>query len=85
MTVLRMCAVCRNRYEKEKLVRIVKFKNGEIKVDLNGKMQGRGMYICKSRECLAQAEKRKVIERAFSGKVSPCIYKELTEMSDDNE
>ena len=80
-----MCAVCRNRYEKEKLVRIVKFKDGEIKVDLNGKMQGRGMYICKSRECLAQAEKRKVIERAFSGKVSPCIYKELTEMSDDNE
>ena len=80
-----MCAVCRNRYEKEKLVRIVKFKDGEIKVDLNGKMQGRGMYICKSKECLAQAEKRKVIERAFSGKVSPCIYKELTEMSDDNE
>ncbi len=85
MTVLRMCAVCRNRYEKEKLVRIVKFKDGEIKIDINGKMQGRGMYICKSKECLAQAEKRKVIERAFSGKVSPCIYKELTEMSDDNE
>lgn len=80
-----MCAVCRNRYEKEKLIRIVKFKDGEIKIDLNGKMQGRGMYICKSKECLTQAEKRKVIERAFSGKVSPCIYKELTEMSDDNE
>ena len=80
-----MCAVCRNRYEKEKLIRIVKFKDGEIKIDEKGKMQGRGMYICKRKECLTQAEKRKVIERAFSGKISPCIYNELTEMSEDNE
>ncbi len=85
MAVERMCTVCRNRYEKSELLRIVKFKNGEIKIDLRGKMQGRGMYICKSHECLALAEKRKVIERAFSGRVEPCIYNELMEMSDDNE
>ncbi len=83
MAVLRMCAVCRNRYEKEKLIRIVKFKDGDIKIDKSGKMQGRGMYICKNKECLAVAEKRKVIERAFSCKAN--VYNELTEMSDDNE
>ena len=82
MTVLRMCAVCRNRYEKDKLLRIVKFRNGEIKIDIGGKMQGRGMYICKNSECLFQAEKRRVIERAFSGRTEPCIYKELIKMSD---
>lgn len=85
MAVLRMCAVCRNRYEKENLIRIVKFKDGDIKIDKSGKMQGRGMYICKNKECLAVAEKRKVIERAFSGRVLPCVYEELTEMSEDNE
>lgn len=80
MTVQRMCAVCRQRFDKSELLRIVRFKDGEIKVDPSGKMQGRGMYICKNSECLSQAEKRRVIERAFSVKTCPEIYGEISEL-----
>ena len=80
MTVQRMCAVCRQRFDKSELLRIVRFKDGEVKVDTGGKMQGRGMYICKNDECLSQAEKRKVIERTFSVKYCSEIYSELSEL-----
>ena len=80
MTVQRMCAVCRQRFDKTELLRIVKFKDGEVKIDESGRLQGRGMYICKNRQCLSQAEKRKVIERAFSVKTNPDIYREISEM-----
>ena len=77
MTVERMCAVCRQRFDKSKLLRVVKFKDGDVRIDESGKLQGRGMYICKSGKCISQAEKRKVIERAFS--VGNChgIYEEI--------
>ncbi len=80
MTVQRMCAVCRQRFDKSELLRIVRFKDGEVKVDTGGKMQGRGMYICKNDECLSQAEKRKVIERTFSVKNCSEIYSEISEL-----
>lgn len=80
MTVQRMCAVCRQRFDKSELLRIVKFKDGEVKIDESGRLQGRGMYICKNRQCLSQAEKRKVIERAFSVKTNLDIYREISEM-----
>ncbi len=80
MTVQRMCAVCRQRFDKSELLRIVRFKDGEVKVDTSGKMQGRGMYICKKGECLSQAEKRRVIERAFSVKNCTEIYSEISEL-----
>ncbi len=70
----RMCAVCRGRYDKAELLRIVKAADGKINVDYSGKLQGRGMYICKSAECRKNAAKRRVIERAFSCAVEKELY-----------
>ena len=50
---------------KKELVRIVKSPEGEISLDLTGKKNGRGAYICKSRECLAKARKAKRLEKAL--------------------
>lgn len=54
----RMCVVCRKMFPKTELVRIVNGENG-VTVDTTGKMSGRGLYICKSAECLAKALKSK--------------------------
>ena len=48
----RMCISCREKKDKKKLMRIVCNKNGEINVDINGKLEGRGAYICKDINCL---------------------------------
>ncbi len=73
----RMCMVCRERAEKEQLIRIVKNKQGNIALDKDGKMPGRGAYLCKKAECIGQAQKRKALERAFSCKVEEELYREL--------
>lgn len=81
----RMCMVCRERAEKEQLLRIVKNKNGDIALDKDGKMPGRGAYICNKDGCIRQAEKRKALERAFSCKVDRGIYEELLSLSGGGE
>ncbi len=80
----RMCIACRKRNDKENLLRIVKV-NDEISVDVEHKIQARGAYICKSFECVKLAQKKRAIERAFSGKVNAEIYEKILELSDKNE
>ena len=59
---------------KKELVRIVKSPEGEISLDLTGKKNGRGAYICKSRECLAKARKAKRLEKALETQIPENVY-----------
>ena len=54
----RTCLGCNEKKDKKDLIRIVKNKNGEIYIDITGKMEGRGTYICKSEECLKKLIKK---------------------------
>ena len=45
-TPMRRCVGCMEMKEKSSLVRVVKNKEGEISLDLTGKMPGRGAYLC---------------------------------------
>lgn len=82
MAVERMCAVCRNRSEKQNLIRITKNSAGEISLDKEGKLPGRGMYICKDGDCLKLAKKRKAVERSFkiSAAAADAVYSDLEEI-----
>ena len=53
---MRMCTACREMKPKRELVRVVKTPENEILLDLTGKLNGRGAYICKSAECLEKAK-----------------------------
>jgi len=72
--------VCRTRREKRDLIRIVKTVGSPPAIDLTHKANGRGMYVCKSADCVNQAQKRKVAERAFSCAVDAALYEELKEL-----
>lgn len=74
---MRMCTGCREMKPKRELVRIVKQPSGEISIDITGKLNGRGAYICKSKECLEKAKKINSLSRAFETKVSDEIYSRL--------
>ena len=77
--VKRMCVGCGEMFDKRSLIRVVKSPEGEISIDLTGKKNGRGAYICNSTECLKKAKKRKSIERAFSMKIDASVYDEMEE------
>ena len=73
----RTCIVCNTQNEKRELLRIVKSKDGIIEVDLTGKKNGRGAYICKNEECLDKLVKTKKLEKAFKQEISDDIYESI--------
>ncbi len=79
MEMLRMCVACRQSKDKRELVRIVKNKEGEISLDLTGKKNGRGAYVCKERECFNKLKKQKSLNRAFKANVPEEVINVLEE------
>ena len=73
-TPMRRCVGCMEMKEKTSLVRVVKNKEGEISLDLTGKMPGRGAYLCKNEECLKKARKARRLERECSMAVPAELY-----------
>lgn len=71
---MRMCIGCGEMKPKRELVRIVRPKEGDISLDLTGKLAGRGAYLCRSAGCLAAARKSRRLERSFSCKIAPEVY-----------
>lgn len=73
----RRCVGCKNSFDKKELIRVVKDSEGNISLDPTGKKNGRGAYLCKSKECFETAYKKKQLESSFKCKVSEEIYKNL--------
>ena len=78
---MRKCMGCMEMFPKRELIRVVKSKNEDesydVSLDLTGKKNGRGAYICKSPECLKKARKDKRIERALECGISDEIWDEM--------
>ena len=57
----RTCMGCNSKKDKNELIRIVKNSENEIFVDISGKQNGRGAYICNNSNCLEKLIKRMVL------------------------
>lgn len=58
----RTCIICREKKEKSELLRIVEKEDGTFIFDETQKFQGRGTYVCKSKECIQRLAKHKKIK-----------------------
>lgn len=74
---LRRCIACNNQKEKQELLRIIRNPQKELEIDLTGKKNGRGAYICKNEECLNLTKKTKRLERALEVNVKEEFYEEI--------
>ena len=79
MERIRMCVACREGKDKNSLIRIVKTKDGEIKVDSTGKMNGRGAYVCRNKACFEKLRKQRSLNRAFKAEVPEEVITTLEE------
>ena len=61
---MRTCVVCRQKAGKRALVRVVRTADG-IQVDLTGKMNGRGAYICDRESCWERVVQSDVLAQAL--------------------
>ena len=73
---LRMCVVCREMKPQKELVRIVLTQQG-YEVDLTGKKNGRGAYLCRSLSCFQNAVKSRGLERSFKQEIPQEVYDRL--------
>ena len=71
---LRQCIGCRQMFPKKELLRVIKTPEDEILLDITGKKNGRGAYICKDALCLERVRKSKGLERALKTVISQDIY-----------
>ena len=79
---LRQCGGCGEMKPKAELVRVVRSPEGEISLDLTGKKNGRGSYICNNKKCFEKAVKAKRFERAFEAKIPDQVVKQILEEID---
>ena len=82
---MRMCVGCRVMHEKKSLVRIVGGTDGAAHIDVTGRAQGRGAYVCRKRECVEKAAKSKAIERALGIRLGEEMTEALKEAVEKNE
>ncbi len=75
---VRTCIGCGTAKPKKELVRVVRDPEGQLSVDLTGKKNGRGAYICHNTECLKKARKARRLEKSFSMQIPEEVYDELT-------
>ena len=76
---MRKCIGCQEMKSKKELIRVIKTPEDQIEIDLTGRKNGRGAYICNSKECLAKAIKNKGLERSFKMPIPKEISDRLVE------
>lgn len=67
----RMCVACRLTGDKKEFIRVVRTEEGQILIDMLGRLPGRGAYVCLNSICIENALKRKHFERVLKSTLSP--------------
>ncbi|MDO4594871.1 MAG: YlxR family protein [Tissierellia bacterium] len=73
----RKCIICNELKPKKDLIRIVKNKEKGIMLDPTGKKNGRGAYICNSKECIEKAKKSHKLNKILKCEIPENIYEEI--------
>lgn len=72
----RMCVACRKMFDKKDLVRVVRSPEGVVSVDITGKKNGRGAYVCASDAC-AQKCRKGVLQKHLGCEIPAEIFAEI--------
>ncbi len=80
----RRCMSCNAKKNKYELIRVVRTKDNKVIVDITGRMEGRGAYICKNKECLEKAIKTNRIFKVLKTNIDKKIYEDIRGVIIDN-
>jgi predicted RNA-binding protein YlxR (DUF448 family) len=75
---LRTCIICREKFDKRRLTRIVRTPDDGVVVDLSGKRNGRGAYLCDQENCWEIAlQKTQLLNQALLTEVTAAEREEI--------
>lgn len=73
----RICVGCQEAKDKPNLIRVVKDSENHLSLDVTGKKNGRGAYLCKNWDCFERAMKNKGLERSLKMQIPKEMIEEL--------
>ncbi|MBM3944817.1 MAG: YlxR family protein [SAR202 cluster bacterium] len=73
----RTCVVCGSKAPKQELLRVVANAAGSVTLDLSGKAQGRGAYVCRRPDCEKDNLRSQRLGHALRCKISESDWKQL--------
>lgn len=74
---MRQCIGCGEQKNKMDMMRVLKTPEGEFLLDITGKKNGRGAYLCRNKDCFHKAVKSKGLERSFKMQIPKETYEML--------
>jgi len=74
---LRRCVATGEQCAKKDLIRVVRNKDGEVFIDLQGRQNGRGAYIKATLEAIQLSRKKNSLGKALEVSIPESIYEEL--------
>ena len=74
---MRQCVGCGEMKSKKELIRVIKTPEEGIVLDVSGRKNGRGAYICTSMDCLKNARQKKGLERSLKVVIPEEVYDSL--------
>ena len=82
---MRKCVGCGEMKPKKELLGVLRTEEEGFVLDTTGKKNGRGAYICYSRDCFQKAVKNKGLERSFKQAVPAEVYGHLEKEMEEIE
>lgn len=82
---MRKCVGCQEMKNKREMLRVLKTAENEFMLDATGRKNGRGAYLCFSKECFEKAVKCKGLERSFKQSIPKEVYEKLEKELDELE
>ena len=80
--IQRLCQSCRNKFNREDLIKITKINENILKLNPTSKEIGRSLYVCKNIECIKNLIKKKRIRSALKFNNQAEIERIEKELSD---
>lgn len=74
---MRQCVGCGEMKSKKDMMRVLRTEDGSVVLDMTGRKNGRGAYLCMNRECLFKARKNKGLECSFKMNIPQEVYENL--------
>lgn len=62
---------------------MVRTPSGEIRVDITGKLAGRGAYLCRQRKCVENALRQGRLTRALAAAIAPEVAEQIRQLVEE--
>ncbi|MEM7798749.1 MAG: YlxR family protein [Chloroflexota bacterium] len=74
----RTCIICREKKDKRELIRIVNHAEDGFVIDVTGKKNGRGAYLCTASTCWDRMKHSQILDKALRAEISQAAKEALS-------